>query len=231
MPIKMFQEIRKTCLTLFEDGNNSYKYIRHYREELNKYIYSNEICSNDILEISEADISEQLLFMLMIIYIEKTKTRYHTNDIVALSYEKVIIADSLTILRQDNYKQLFGAEINKLLTDKTYETYLSLFERNYGYKTYIDLELITDFTDDNVLHIYTNMNMIKKLFELNASIDENKSIEIYDVTPFLFENAHSGAFSSVKSNVAMRISNAQRCKLINQLHDYCFCLYYFTQKV
>ena len=31
-------------------------------------------------------------------------------------------------------------------------------------------------------------------------------------TPFLFENAHSGAFSSAKSNVAMRILNAQRCK-------------------
>jgi hypothetical protein len=201
MPIKMFQEIRKMCLTLFEDGNNSYKYIRHYREELNKYIYSNEICSKDSLEISEADISEQLLFILMIIYIEKTKTRYHTNDIVALSYEKVIIANSLTILRQDNYKQLFGAEINKLLTNKTYETYLSLFERNYGYKTYIDLELITDFTDDNVLHIYTNMNMIKKLFELNASVDENRYVETYDVTK------------------------------INQLYDYCFCLYYFTQKV
>ena len=30
-------------------------------------------------------------------------------------------------------------------------------------------------------------------------------------TPFLFENAHSGAFSSAKSNVAMRILNAQRC--------------------
>jgi hypothetical protein len=30
-------------------------------------------------------------------------------------------------------------------------------------------------------------------------------------TPFLFENAHSGAFSSAKSNGSMRIFNAQRC--------------------
>ena len=33
-------------------------------------------------------------------------------------------------------------------------------------------------------------------------------------TPFLFENAHSGAFSSAKSNGSMRIFDAQRCKLI-----------------
>jgi hypothetical protein len=32
------------------------------------------------------------------------------------------------------------------------------------------------------------------------------------VNLFADENAHSGAFSSAKSNVAMRISNAQRCK-------------------
>ena len=200
MPINMFQEIRNTCLTLFEDGNNSYKYIRHYREELNNYISSKDIC-----DLNEADISEQLLFILMIIFIEKTKTRYHSNDIVALEYEKIIIVNALTILRQDNYKQQRVAEINKLLTDKTYEDYFSLHEKKFGYKTSINLELITDFTDDNASNIYTNMNVIKKLFELNASVDENRFsqnyVKTYDV------------------------------KMINQLYDYCFCLYYFTQKV
>jgi hypothetical protein len=34
-----------------------------------------------------------------------------------------------------------------------------------------------------------------------------------NITPFLFENAHSGAFSSAKSNGSMRIENAQRCKI------------------
>jgi uncharacterized protein with PQ loop repeat len=33
-------------------------------------------------------------------------------------------------------------------------------------------------------------------------------------TPFLFENAHKWEFSSAKSNVAMRIRNAQRCKTL-----------------
>jgi hypothetical protein len=41
------------------------------------------------------------------------------------------------------------------------------------------------------------------------SLNEMPTIQF---TPFLFENAHSGSFSSAKSNVAMRISNAQGCK-------------------
>jgi hypothetical protein len=41
------------------------------------------------------------------------------------------------------------------------------------------------------------------------SLNEMPTIQF---TPFLFENAHSGAFSSAKSNGVMRISNAQRCK-------------------
>ena len=32
--------------------------------------------------------------------------------------------------------------------------------------------------------------------------------------PFLFENAHSGAFSSAKSNFATCIFNARRCNMI-----------------
>ena len=39
----------------------------------------------------------------------------------------------------------------------------------------------------------------------------NKNL-VQHVTPLLFENAHSGAFSSAKSNVTMRMLNAQRCK-------------------
>ena len=35
---------------------------------------------------------------------------------------------------------------------------------------------------------------------------------VTSITPFLFENAHSGAFSSAKSNGSMRIFDAQRCR-------------------
>ena len=41
----------------------------------------------------------------------------------------------------------------------------------------------------------------------NKIIIDNKKY----FTPFIFENAHSGAFSSAKSNGSMRIFNAQRC--------------------
>ena len=37
--------------------------------------------------------------------------------------------------------------------------------------------------------------------------------------PFLFENAHSGAFSSAESDCATRIFNARRCKESAQIQD------------
>jgi hypothetical protein len=42
--------------------------------------------------------------------------------------------------------------------------------------------------------------------------DGGSMIKTRYITPFLFENAHSGAFSSAKSNGSMRIFDAQRCK-------------------
>ena len=50
-------------------------------------------------------------------------------------------------------------------------------------------------------------------------VNQNKGVSF---TPFLFENAHSGAFSSAKSNGSMRIFNAQRCKKENKTLSLCF---------
>ena len=54
----------------------------------------------------------------------------------------------------------------------------------------------------------------KRLISSRHSVEVKSLNELPTIqfTPFLFENAHSGAFSSAKSNGAMRISNAQRCK-------------------
>ena len=51
----------------------------------------------------------------------------------------------------------------------------------------------------------------KKLISSRHSVEVKSLNEIPTIqfTPFLFENAHSKTFSSAKSNVAMRISNAQ----------------------
>ena len=53
-------------------------------------------------------------------------------------------------------------------------------------------------------------------------VNQNKGVSF---TPFLFDrsacNAHSGAFSSAKSNCSMRIENAQRCKSGVELYIIC----------
>ena len=54
-------------------------------------------------------------------------------------------------------------------------------------------------------------------FLVNHQIREKKNCVIFNCEPrdyksFLFENDHSGSFSSAKSDVAMRIENAQRCE-------------------
>jgi hypothetical protein len=58
------------------------------------------------------------------------------------------------------------------------------------------------------------VSICKKLKKQGARIANYKMevIENPDSTPFLFENAHSGAFSSAKSNGSMHIEHAQRCK-------------------
>ena len=80
MTHQMFLSIRQSFVTLLEDGQNSYKYVRHYREEINKYIEDDD-------QEDDAVILKQLLYMMMVIYTEKTKTRYHTNDDIAAKIE------------------------------------------------------------------------------------------------------------------------------------------------
>ena len=41
---------------------------------------------------------------------------------------------------------------------------------------------------------------------------QNVLLNLCAFKPFLFENAHSGAFSSAESDCATRIENARRCK-------------------
>ena len=61
---------------------------------------------------------------------------------------------------------------------------------------------------------YRSEDLIRSILQTNqfpgaTASDDYKSIVF---TPFLLINAHSGAFSSEKSNGSMRIEDAQRCK-------------------
>ena len=140
----LFMSIRENFIKLLKDGNNSYKYVRQYREKINKYIGE------------DSPILKQLLYILTTIYSEKEKCRFHTNDDIAAKIEKVIIIDSLKILKEDKYKEQKIIEIN--------DTYFSIYKSN--------LNKITEITDENVTDIYTNFNNVRNLLEVNECVKE-----------------------------------------------------------
>ena len=164
---QLFISIRKNFVKLLTDGNNSYKYVRQYRERINKYIQEDE--SNK----KEIDIVKQLLYMLSIIYTEKEKCRFHTNDDIAAKIEKVILIDALKILKEEKHKEQKIAEINEVLTKvlepcegSIDETLFSKFKSKYGFTVTVDTNEITEITNENVKDIYTNFSNIRKLLDL-----------------------------------------------------------------
>jgi hypothetical protein len=154
-----FISIRKNFVKLLTDGNNSYKYVRQYREKINKYIQED---SNK----KETDIVKQLLYMLSIIYTEKEKCRFHTNDNIAAKIEKVILIDSLKILKEEKHKEQKIAEINEVLTKTIDETLFSKFNSKYGFPVTVDTNEITEITNENVKDTYINFSNIRKLLDL-----------------------------------------------------------------
>jgi hypothetical protein len=160
---EMFISIRENFIKLLKDGNNSYKYVRQYREKINKYIEENR-----------EPILKQLLYMLLVIYSEKEKCRFHTNDDIAAKIENVIIIDAIKILKEDKYKEQKIAEIN--------ETHFSIYKNKnkYGLPTNINTNKIEEITDDNVKEIYINFIAVRKLLEpIERQNDKHKEIDDY----------------------------------------------------
>lgn len=176
---QLFISIRKNFIKLLKDGNNSYKYVRQHREKINKYI------END--NKSDATILKQLLCMLLIIYTEKEKCRFHTNDDIAEKIEKVIIIDALKILKEDKYKEQKIAEINEIVTkaldpcvNEINKRHFSIYNSKYGLPLNITMNKITEITDENITDIHTNFNNLKKILELTENQNEkHKEIDDY----------------------------------------------------
>jgi len=177
---QLFISIREKFVTLLKDGNNSYKYVRQYRERINKYIQEDE--SNK----KEMDIVKQLLYMLSIIYTEKEKCRFHTNDDIAAKIEKVILIDALKILKEEKHKEQKIAEINEVLTSALEPSALepcakaldeTIFKNKYGFPITIDTNEITEITNENVKDIYTNFSNVRKLLDFKN--DNYKETEDY----------------------------------------------------
>jgi hypothetical protein len=154
----LFISIRENFVKLLKDGNNSYKYVRQYREKINKYI-----------EDDNETILNQLLYMLLTIYSEREKCRFHTNDDIAAKIEKVIIIDAIKILKEDKYKEQKIIEINEIVANT-----VSIYKSNYRLPA--NINTITEITDENINDIHTNFNNVRKLLEVN---EKHKEIDDY----------------------------------------------------
>jgi hypothetical protein len=173
----LFISIRENFVKLLKDGNNSYKYVRQYREKINKYIEEEE------------PILKQLLYMLVTIYSEKEKCRFHTNDDIAAKIERVIIQDALKILKENNYKEQKIVEINKILIKEIDEFYFLIYKNKYGLTANINVNKITEITEENIKDIYTNFYNLRKLLEPTERLNENlKEIDDYLFCLYYFKS-------------------------------------------
>jgi hypothetical protein len=182
-----FLLIRKEFIRLLELQNNSYKYVTYYIQKMNKYIeaedesgiwkYKHSISACDEID---ATILEQLLYMLTVIYEEKGKTRYHSNDEIASKIEKPIVVDAMKILKDDKYKYEKIREINEVVTKEIDESYFDIYKSKYGYKTSVNSDAIAEITDETVTDIYTNFHQIKILLEPTEKLNEkHKQVDNY----------------------------------------------------
>ena len=167
---KNFVSIRENFVKLLKDGNNSYKYVRQYREKINKYIK----------EEDDKFILQQLLYMLTTIYSEKEKCRFHTNDDIAAKIEIEIIIEALKILKEDKYKEQKIVEINEILTKEIDEFYFIIYKKKNGFPANINTNKITEITDENIKDVYVNFYNVRKLLEPTERLNENlKQIDDY----------------------------------------------------
>ena len=173
---QLFISIRENFIKLLKDGNNSYKYVRQYREKINKYIQDDE------------PILTQLLYMLLTIYSEKEKCRFHTNDDIAAKIERVIILDALKILKEDNYKEQKIVEINEICAKAVSaepwakeidEFYFLLYKNKHGIQANINNKKITEITEENINDIYTNFYNLRKLLDC-------KNENLKEINDYLF---------------------------------------------
>lgn len=177
----LFLSIRERFVNLLKPENNSYKYARYYRLQINKYINEDE--ENELLhyiQLSDARILQQSLYMMMVIYTEIGKCRYHSNDAIAKILEKDINADIVKILKEDKYKDQKIVEINEIITSDIDEIYFVAYEKQYGYRPSVNSDEIIEITNENVEDIYTNFQCVKRILNLTERLnDKYREIEDY----------------------------------------------------
>jgi hypothetical protein len=163
--------IRQTYSQLLEDENNSYSYISYYRTEINKLQTKND--------------TQELMYILKSIYMEKGACRYHSKDEIASKIEKVIVLNILPILKSGNILQQKISEMNQILLDTAILdlNLFSDFEKKHGYEMKINYEPIILITDKDLTDLWVNFNGIKLL---TASKYDIKLNEVVDYLLYLY---------------------------------------------
>jgi hypothetical protein len=214
-------------LIKFGNSNNLRNRVLQHRETYNNFRLTNAFKVNNKFEIESA-IKRNPIF----------NTRLRSLSIKNKKFIELLCIDGLTYCEIDNIIQeiIKGIECTpenyKRLLDENSSFRKQLYEKGNIDNSNQVLVLTTEnkrLTKENSILVKKIKQIEKKLLSWKNAIglsgninsddedeyDYNQEITTHNtsiITPFLFENAHSGAFSSAKSNGSMRIFNAQRCK-------------------
>ena len=140
----LYMSVLKNFLELLQEGNNSYKHPQFYLDSLDEYLENEE-------KHNKRDV---IVFILMTIYNERNKCRFHTNDPIAKTFETTIIQDSLKFLWNVCNIEYLLKTINHLLTFKFEPQHLIEHKNIFGCDIVVDYEEFTDINKDNVKQVY-----------------------------------------------------------------------------
>jgi len=171
----MINDVYCEFLELLEPGNNSYKYVNYYKEKLREY---NITPSGH--DLSEKEIQDLTLYILMSIYHERTTCRGHDMgrvDANERTVERSIATKGLVILKNSVHKIAKIAEINQVLSMEDIPGLVAKHKKSYGYDACIYCDTVAEITEDNVEGMYSN---IFRLFNLREPRDNGRLKEVHD---------------------------------------------------
>ena len=176
----LYMSVLKNVFELLQEGNNSYKHPQFYLDSLDEYLENEE-------KHNKRDV---IVFILMTIYNERRKNRFHTNDHIAKTFETNIIQDSLKILWNDCNIQYLLKTMNKLLTFKFEPQHFIEHKNTFGCDIVVDYEEFTDINKDNIKQVYerfasyVHLNRFRKK---NSGYLLNKTFQLFDdIDSYLF---------------------------------------------
>lgn len=178
----LYTSVLKNVLELLQEGNNSYKHRQSYLDSLDECLENEE-------KHNKRDV---IIFILMTIYNERNKCRYHTNDHIAKTFETNIIQDSLKFLWNDYNIQYLLKTMNQLLKIKFESQHFIEHKNTFGcdIEIEIDYEEFTNINKDNIKQVYekfaryVHLNHFRKK---NGGYIFNRAFQLFDdIDSYLF---------------------------------------------